>query len=78
MQVHESPCPECDAAPPVLKLTMPLVANPIGTFSVSGRQMKVTARTRPQITCSACGAQWTGEFDGDRHAVFNREPDVPE
>lgn len=66
----KSPCPRC-AETGTLSVASELVANPLGSFSVPGMQMKVTARDRPVLRCSACGLAHVGDWDPDgRHVVF--------
>jgi hypothetical protein len=68
---EKSPCPRCDAEPGTLSVSFELVGNPLGSFSLPGMQMKVTARTRPVLRCSACPLEVVGELDADgRHVTF--------
>lgn len=68
--VDESPCPSCGATG-TLALDEVLSANPIGSFSLAGAQMKVTAKAKPRLTWSVCGLSLLGEYDTDgRHATF--------
>lgn len=68
---QESNCPACDQHGSLVIETH-IVANPLGTFSIAGAQMKVTARERLVLRCSACGLEITGECDEDgRHATFS-------
>lgn len=71
MNVAAAPCPVCAAAPGCLTVTVRLVAKPLGSFSLAGAQVKVSAEECPVLHCSACGLEVVGRFDGDRHhAVF--------
>jgi len=68
--VEESPCPVCSATE-TLSLAMELVAKPLGSFSLSGQQMKVSATSRPVLSCSECGLRLVGRLDADgRHVTF--------
>lgn len=68
--VDQSSCPRC-GTPGALALGEALVAEPLGSFSVPGAQIKITARGRPILTCSACGLHRVGEYDSDRqHVTF--------
>ena len=69
----ESPCPVCSARN-TLKITMRLVANPVGSFSIAGAQTKFTARELPVLDCRACGLHLVGDI-ADGHAVF-QPPDA--
>lgn len=65
--VDSASCPKCQAPPSALSITEELVANPIGSFSLSGAQTKVTASARPVLACSACDLRVVGEYDPDGH-----------
>lgn len=65
---RQSPCPVCHVIGR-LDITMQLVANPIGTYSIAGAQTKVTAQQRPVLDCTACGLHVVGTIEDD-HAVF--------
>lgn len=82
--VEESRCPSC-GEPGTLSLGSALVAKPIGTFSLAGAGMKVSAVLRPTLSCSACGLHRTGLLDPDgKHVWFPTEdgpddaPDQPQ
>lgn len=66
MKLDTTPCPDCGATG-TLTIDVKLVANPIGSFSLAGAQLKVS----PVLSCTAtgCGFEQVGDFDG-RHAVF--------
>jgi hypothetical protein len=64
-----APCPNC-GMPGTLSITMKFIARPLGTFSLSGQQMKVAAEERPVLGCSNCPYEVVGRLDG-RHAVFD-------
>lgn len=49
-------CPECGGGP--CELRRYLQAKPLGTFSLSGTQMKVSAAERWEGRCTVCG--WAG------------------
>ena len=50
-------CPTCGRIG-TLRLGSTLVAKPIGSFSLAGAQMKVSATEMPQLTCSADGCDF--------------------
>lgn len=50
-QLREQPCPTCGRH--TLVLRMLLEALPLGFHSLSGRQLKVSAREWPYAVCSA-------------------------
>lgn len=68
----EPRCPQCGAGPDAVSLTVRLWAQPLGSFSLAGQQMKVSARERPVFSCTACDLCLVGEFEDD-HAVFHIE-----
>jgi hypothetical protein len=68
--VEESPCPVCGAHG-TLRLSQTLQAKPLGTFSLAGAQMKVSAQLRPVLSCTACDLKMVGVYDDDgRHVSF--------
>ena len=77
MDIYRTNCPNCGEAG-TLSIDERLVANEIGTFSLSGAQIKVTARGRPVLTCSSCPFALVGNYDEDgKHVTFRpvRRPD---
>lgn len=72
MNATDAPCPRCNAEPGCLSIADQLQAQPLGSFSVAGAQLKVSARSVPVLRCSACGLELVGEYTGDGHAVFTR------
>lgn len=69
--LNETVCPACGAGPGTLSIISRLVANPLGSHSLAGAQLKVSARRRPVLTCSRCPLRHVGEYDPDgRHATF--------
>lgn len=70
--VDSASCPQCHAQAGTLAITEELVANPVGSFSIAGAQMKVTATARPVLECSACDLRIVGEYDSNgHHASFS-------
>ena len=64
------PCPLCGAT--TLSLTERLIPRPMGQWSLSGMQTRVSATAHPHLSCLSCGMSVTGVYrDGD--AVFNPE-----
>ncbi len=61
-------CPECGGTGTV-RLSSELHALPMGAHMQSGGQMKVTARDRPVMSCTACHWRLVGTYEG-HHAVF--------
>lgn len=63
-------CPHCTAVE--LWLGTRLIAKPIGTHSLAGGQLKVTARWGGVVTCRACGAggEVTDVEEGDGKTSF--------
>jgi hypothetical protein len=72
MKPEESPCPVCKAPSGCLSVRDELVASQLGDFSLSGNQMKVSARTRPVLRCATCDLSVAGEYDDEGHVVFIR------
>lgn len=68
MKIEETACLTCNRVG-TLYIEVKLVAKPIGSFSLAGAQMKVTAESKPFLLCSVCDFERIGEFDGD-HVVF--------
>lgn len=56
-------CPCCDATGTVT-VRLLLAAKPIGSFSLAGAQVKVSAVTRAVAECSACGLTVAGRLEG--------------
>lgn len=57
------PCPECGAVGTVA-LRPAMVAKPLGTFSLAGAQMKVSAWRGWELACSACPFRVLGQVEG--------------
>lgn len=53
------PCVKCGV--PALRLEWRLQARPIGTFSLSGAQLKVSAHSHPYCVCDNCHAECAGK-----------------
>ena len=52
-------CPQCQAK--MFTLQNRLVARPLGTWSLSGAQMKVSAYEWPHLVCGNCGAAYAAK-----------------
>lgn len=48
------PCPQCEAVG-TLSVEWRLVARPIGSHSLAGAQVKLSAQNTPHLVCSECG-----------------------
>ena len=74
-------CPECGVSsrqdPTAITVEPVFVAKPIGTFSVAGAQMKVSAYQRLQMSCR-CGWKILGYIDGDHFIADPPAPDRPD
>lgn len=69
------PCPQCGEAGK-LGIYRVLMAKPIGSFSLSGAQMKVSAQDAPVLACGHCGLKLIGQYEtehGKPYAVFSPE-----
>lgn len=53
MKVEDAKCPVCGKK--MLRIEMRLRARPIGSYSLSGRQMKASAVEWPYLVCDGCG-----------------------
>jgi hypothetical protein len=70
MKANEGTCPKCGKVG-ALDISMKLVANPIGSFSLSGYQMKASTRLAPFLECLNCDFAIQGKIDTDgKHAIF--------
>lgn len=58
--VEEMPCPKCGELG--MTLTWQLTARPLGTFSLSGSQLKFSATEIPVIYCPHCGLYAEGNL----------------
>ena len=65
-----TPCPRCTE--PALYIHEKLKASPLGSFSLSGGQMKFSARGAFYLTCGNCGAETEGTVTPEgTHAEFD-------
>jgi hypothetical protein len=55
------PCGNCGTVGQ-LRIEHRMVARPIGSFSLAGQQMKVSARLWPYMVCDGCGAECEGKL----------------
>lgn len=72
MKQEDVKCPKCGEFG-TLQITTKVAASSIGTFSLSGNQMKFSAREVPLLYCDSewCDFKLLGEWDADgRHATF--------
>lgn len=53
MKPEDVPCPVCEEF--ALVIEMRLESKPLGTFSVSGMQLKTSAYNWPYLVCKNCG-----------------------
>lgn len=53
-------CPQCEAVG-TLSVQWKLVARPLGSHSLAGAQVKLSARETPHLECSACEFSEAGE-----------------
>lgn len=58
--VEGTPCPHCGEK--TLELSWRIVAKPLGSFSLSGSQLKFSANEIPFIQCLACGSSGEGNI----------------
>ncbi len=73
-KVEETPCPGCKQVGTLVLIPEKLVAKPLGTWSLSGAQMKTSAYVAPVIECGNCNWQAVGRYvteKGGTYAVFD-------
>ena len=67
MDIDQTPCPVCNER--ALRIETGWHAMPIGSFSLSGHQLKFSARRWPFLVCGSCGlrapAKGTPEDEDD-------------
>lgn len=68
--IHRTPCPQCKEIGGLF-LSAQLVAQPLGTWSLSGSQIKTPAEITPFLKCVNCTFSLAGKFDGEFHATFD-------
>ena len=63
--ISKTPCPQCGAVELRIEWQDGLRAKPLGSFSLSGQQMKVSAiRTRvPVLLCGGCDLRVVGTVE---------------
>ena len=74
-QLDETPCPTCATVGTLVFVPEKLIAKPLGTWSLSGQQMKTSAYTAPVLECINCDFSAIGRYiidDGKPYAVFVR------
>jgi predicted RNA-binding Zn-ribbon protein involved in translation (DUF1610 family) len=72
IKVYEAKCPSCGEGPNTLWIEQRMIALPVGSFSLAGAQLKVSATTKPVLICVSCGMEIVGSFDDDKdHALFD-------
>ena len=67
-EYHRKPCPSCGAYR--IRILHELEVRPIGTFSLAGAQMKVSAIIVPVLKCDNCGLTLRGVIK-DGYAIFD-------
>lgn len=61
-KVEDTPCPRCGQK--TLRIEWRLEVKPIGSFSLSGQQMKASALEWPWLVCGNCGVEGRGKRPG--------------
>lgn len=59
VKVTDATCPACQEHSLVIEWR--LTAKPVGSFSLSGLQMKFSATHQPWIRCTSCGIEAKGK-----------------
>lgn len=57
--IRATTCPGCQAS--TLTVEYRLRAQPLGTFSLAGQQLKFSALEWPWVVCPGCGAEAEGK-----------------
>jgi len=57
--VGQIPCPGCGVK--ALAIEWRLETKPLGTYSLAGQQLKVSANEVPWVVCSSCGVEAKGK-----------------
>jgi len=70
-------CPWCKAAPGTLFVSTVMLMQPLGSFSLSGMQIKAPASQRPCLVCRTCRNVLVGAWEDARHPVFDHR-ETPE
>lgn len=70
--ITRTACPKCGAIG-YLHIEAKMVAKPLGTWSLSGNQVKTVAGMKPFLKCHNCDLDIQGDWDGNSHAVFPQE-----
>lgn len=69
-KVIHRPCPRCAGTP--LYIEARLVAKPLGTYSISGTELKLVAEAAVFLVCTSCQAEVKGTIEpGMTHATFD-------
>lgn len=61
-----APCPWCQAPPGALFVSTVLETLPLGTWSLSGQQLKPSAIELPVLVCRLCKRKLTGQYRTDK------------
>lgn len=68
------PNPKCGAStrvtPGIMEIVEEIVAKPLGTFSIAGNQMKVSAYTQLRLVCRACDWSTPGWIEGGHFVAY--------
>lgn len=71
-------CPECGVSsrvdPAAMVIEDCLVAKPIGSFSLAGAQMKVSAHAMLRLRCVRCGWSIVGHLASDHFVARPERP----
>lgn len=73
--IHHTACPQCKEVGGLF-MSAQLVAQPLGTWSLSGSQIKTPAEITPFLKCANCTYSLAGKFDGEFHATFQPKGEV--
>lgn len=74
-KIDKTPCPACGSS--TLAIQDKLVAKPLGTSSLAGAQLKVSAYRVPFISCTTCEWELEGRYTSDNYAIFDVNPEDP-
>lgn len=68
--ITRTACPKCGEVG-YLHITNRFISKPIGSWSLSGVQVKTTGTMAPVLKCHNCDLDLVGQFDGNFHATFD-------
>lgn len=68
-KLETTQCPGC-GLPGTMRIAHLMHADPVGSHSLAGFQLKFNCRVLPHLLCTQCPYRLVGVYDGTHHAVF--------